>query len=117
MKKILFLAILVVFQASIAVADEVEQGLMGSASNQIKSSARQVIRAGADSGSVIDVTRVMLQNDFKSEQILRAHDDNDKNAPRRAPPAADREQTFRGHCQTCSAGHHFKRDGCGSVAI
>jgi len=74
MKKIFFLAILVVFQASIAVADEVEQGLMGSASDQIKSSARQVIRAGADSGSVIDVTRVMLQNDFKSEQILRAHE-------------------------------------------
>ncbi|MGB5618944.1 MAG: hypothetical protein WBM78_19040, partial [Desulfobacterales bacterium] len=74
MKKILFLAILVVFQASIAVADEVELGLMGSASDQIKASARQAIRAGADGGSVIDVTRVMLQNDFKSEQILRAHE-------------------------------------------
>jgi len=74
MKKIFFLAILVVVQASIAFADEVEQGLMGSASDQTKASARQVIRAGADSGSVIDVTRVMLQNNFNTEQILRAHE-------------------------------------------
>ena len=74
MKKIFFLAILVVTQASIVFADEVEQGRMGSASDQIKASARQVIRAGADSSSVVDVTRVMLQNNFKSEQILRAHE-------------------------------------------
>ena len=74
MKKIFFLAILVVIQTSIALADEVEQGLMSSASDQIKASARQVIRAGADSSSVIDVTYVMLQNNFKSEQILRAHE-------------------------------------------
>jgi hypothetical protein len=74
MKKIFFLAILVVIQTSIAFGDEVEQGLTGNVSDQIKASARQVILAGADSGSVIDVTRVMLQNNFKNEQILRAHE-------------------------------------------
>ena len=74
MKKIFFFAILVVIQTSIVFADEVEQGLMGSASDQIKASARQVIRAGADSSSVVDVTHVMLQNNFKSEQVLRAHE-------------------------------------------
>ena len=74
MKKIFFLVILVVFQASIAFADEVEQGLMGGAWDQINASARQVIRTGADRGSVIDVTRVMLQNNFESEQILQAHE-------------------------------------------
>jgi len=74
MKKIFFFAILVVIQASIAFADEVEQGLLGSTSDQIKASTRQVIRAGVDSSSVIDVTNVMLQNDFKSEQVLRAHE-------------------------------------------
>jgi len=74
MKKIFFLAILVVIQASVAFGDEVELGLTGSASDQIKASTRQVILAGADSGSVIDVTRVMLQNNFKTAQILRAHE-------------------------------------------
>lgn len=74
MKKIFFLAILVAMQASTAFTDEVEQGLLGGASDQIKASARQVIRAGVDGSSVIDVTHVMLQNDFKGEQVLRAHE-------------------------------------------
>jgi hypothetical protein len=74
MKTIFLLAIMVVIQASIVLADEVQQGLMGSASDQIKASARQVIRAGVDSSSVIDLTGVMLQNDFRSEQVLRAHE-------------------------------------------
>ncbi|MFZ0241456.1 MAG: hypothetical protein WAL90_07385, partial [Desulfobacterales bacterium] len=73
MKKILFLAILVLLQASSTFADEVEQGLTGDASEQIKASTRQVIKEGGDSGSVIDVTRVLRQNGFKDEQILRAH--------------------------------------------
>lgn len=73
MKKISFLAILVVFQAAIAIGNEPELGLAGSVSDQISASARQVIRAGVDVGSVSEVTGVMLQNGFENEQILRAH--------------------------------------------
>jgi hypothetical protein len=74
MKNIFLLAILAVFQASIAFGDVIEQDLTGGVSDQIKASARQMILSGADSVSVIDVTRVMLQNNFKSEQILQAHE-------------------------------------------
>ncbi|MFZ0614724.1 MAG: hypothetical protein WAM73_20930 [Desulfobacterales bacterium] len=65
MKNILFLSILVAIQASMAFADE--------ASEQLKASARQVIQAGVDNDIAAEVTRVLLLNGFKEEQVLRAH--------------------------------------------
>ncbi|MFZ0131995.1 MAG: hypothetical protein WAK95_05585 [Desulfobacterales bacterium] len=73
MKNILFLSILVAIQASAAFAGTAALGLGDEASEQLEASARQVIQAGVDSDIAAEVTRVLVLNGFKDEQVLRAH--------------------------------------------
>lgn len=67
-------AFVVLFCASTAFGDAVDNGLSGGATEQLKTSTRQMIGSGIDSDDAIKMTRVMLENRFREEQLLRAHE-------------------------------------------
>jgi len=74
MKKIWILALAGFLCASMAFGDEVDEGLPNRAARQIKSSTRQMIRVGVDKEEAIRMTRLMLENHFRKEEVLRAHE-------------------------------------------
>lgn len=74
MKRIFLIALAVLFCASMAFADEVDEALSNMATEQLKASTRQMIRCGIDSEHAIKMTRNMLKNHFKAEHVLRAHE-------------------------------------------
>ncbi len=74
MKKICTIALAIFFCASVAFADEVDEGLSNMATEQIKASTRQMIRSGIDKDEAIKMTRLMLENHFTKGQVLRAHE-------------------------------------------
>jgi hypothetical protein len=73
MKNLIFLLILVFSAPSFLLADEVDSGLPSSTADHIKDSARMVIRIGVESQGVIKMTRIMIENKYKEQQILEAH--------------------------------------------
>jgi hypothetical protein len=73
MKKIFLIAFVVFFCASVALGDEVDTGLSSMATEQIKVSTRQMIRSGINSDDALKMTRLMLENRFREEHALRAH--------------------------------------------
>ena len=73
MRKIALTVLLVFLFASKGYGDEVEQGLAGAASGPVMASTRQVIAAGVESHSAIDLTRNMLHNHFTDDHVLDAH--------------------------------------------
>jgi hypothetical protein len=72
MKKIFAIAVAFFFGVSVAFADEVNEGLSGMGSEQVRSCAKQMIQLGVDSDHALKMTRNMLMNQFREEQILRA---------------------------------------------
>jgi hypothetical protein len=72
MKKIFVIALALFFGVSVAFADEVDEGLSGMASEQVRSCAGQMIQLGVDSDHALKMTGNMLKNQFREEQILRA---------------------------------------------
>ena len=72
MKKISAIALAVFFCASMALADEVDEGLPNMASERLRANTRQMIRFGIDSEDAIKVTRNMLMNQFREDHALRA---------------------------------------------
>jgi hypothetical protein len=74
MKKIWILALAGFLCASMAFGDEVDEGLPNRTARQIRSSTRQMIRAGVDKDEAIRMTRLMLENHFRKEEVLRAHE-------------------------------------------
>jgi hypothetical protein len=74
MKKIWVLTFAVFLCTSLAFGDEVDEGLSNKAAEQIRSSTRQMIHAGIDKDEVIRMTRLMLDNRFREEEVLRAHE-------------------------------------------
>ncbi|UCG08867.1 MAG: hypothetical protein JSV83_09540 [Desulfobacterales bacterium] len=73
MKKNWIITFFIFFSASIAAADEIEQAFSGSAPQEVVESTRQLIQSDINRTRAIDVTRAMLQNRFKAQQILKAH--------------------------------------------
>ena len=73
MKKIFVIAFVVFFCASVALGDEVDTGLSSMATEQLKVSTRQMIRSGINSDDALKMTRLMLENRFREEHALRAH--------------------------------------------
>ena len=73
MKKIFVIAFIIFFCASIALGDEVDTGLSSMATEQLKVSTRQMIRSGINGDDAIKMTRLMLENRFREEHTLRAH--------------------------------------------
>ena len=74
MKKTCVMILSIFFCASMAFGDEVDEGLPNIASQQIKASTRQMIRSGINRDEAIKITRLMLENHFRSEQVLRGHE-------------------------------------------
>ncbi len=73
MKKIFIICMAIFFCAAVASADPVEQELPKTATEQVKNSTRQMANQGFNTKNVIDMTRQMLANNFKQQQILQAH--------------------------------------------
>ncbi len=74
MNRLCATAFVVLFCASTAFGDVVDKGLSGGATEQLKTSTRQMIGSGIDRDDAIKMTRVMLENRFREEQLLRAHE-------------------------------------------
>jgi uncharacterized membrane protein YgcG len=72
MKKICLIICAVLFSASLAFGDEVEESLSTLATEQLKTSTREMIQSGIDTDNAIRMTKLMLQNQFSLEQALRA---------------------------------------------
>jgi len=72
MKKIGLIVCAVLFCASLAFGDEVEESLSTVATEQLKASTRGMIQSGIDTDNAIRMTKLMLQNQFSLEQTLRA---------------------------------------------
>jgi hypothetical protein len=72
MKKICLMVCAVLFSASLAFGDEVEESLSTLATEQLKNSTREMIQSGIDTDNAIRMTKLMLQNQFSLEQALRA---------------------------------------------
>jgi len=73
MKKIFAITFVAFFCASVALGDEVDTGLSSMATEQLKVSTRQMIRSGINSDETLKMTRLMLENRFREEHVLRAH--------------------------------------------
>jgi hypothetical protein len=74
MKKILTIVACAVFLCcSTAFGDEVDTGLSTMATEQVKVNTRAMINAGINSDGAIKMTRLMLENRFREEHALRAH--------------------------------------------
>ncbi|UCF83073.1 MAG: hypothetical protein JSV50_18115, partial [Desulfobacteraceae bacterium] len=73
MKKIFLIACVIFFWASAALGDEVDKGLSSMTPEQVKVSTRQMIRSGINSNDALKMTRLMLENRFREEHTLRAH--------------------------------------------
>lgn len=74
MKKLLIIFCAVFCLSSVAFADEVDEGLSNMATEQIKVSARQMIKTGINSDDVIKMTHHMIRNQFSQQTTLRAHE-------------------------------------------
>lgn len=72
MKRVFSILMMALLIAGPAAADEVDQGLPA-ASEQLKASTRTVIRSGVGIDDAVRMTRIMLENRFKMESMLRAH--------------------------------------------
>jgi len=73
MKKIFAIVFVIFFCASVALGDEVDTGLSSMATEQVRVSTRQMIRSGINSDDALKMTRLMLENRFRQEHTLRAH--------------------------------------------
>lgn len=73
MKKIFVMAFGFFLFASVALGDEVDRGLSSMATEQVRVSTRQMIRSGINGYDALKMTRLMLENRFRQEHTLRAH--------------------------------------------
>jgi hypothetical protein len=72
MKTITMILLTILIGVSLAFGDEVDDGL-NMATVQIRTSARQMIQSGVEKDEAIRMTRLMLQNRFREDEVLRAH--------------------------------------------
>jgi hypothetical protein len=72
MKTITTVLLTILICVSLAFGDEVDDGL-NMATAQIRTSTRQMIQSGVDKDEAIKMTRLMMQNRFREEEVLRAH--------------------------------------------
>ena len=72
MKKICLITCAILFCASLALGDEVEDKLSPMATEELKANTREMIRSGINSDDAIQMTKLMLQNRFNHQLILRA---------------------------------------------
>ena len=73
MKKICLITCAILFCASLAFGDEVDDKLPTAATEQLKASTREMIRSGIGSDDAVKMTKLMLENRFRHQLILSAH--------------------------------------------
>jgi len=72
MKKIFITILPILFYASIALADAVDDRLPPETPDPLKASTRQMIQAGLKDDDAIKMTRSMLENEFSIDNTLKA---------------------------------------------
>ncbi|MEA3470276.1 MAG: hypothetical protein U9R24_01000 [Thermodesulfobacteriota bacterium] len=72
MKKIIAIVFILLFSATVVLADEVEDNLAGLANEQVMMTTRSMIQNGIESDDAIRITQLMLQNQFSQQQTLQA---------------------------------------------
>jgi biopolymer transport protein ExbD len=73
MKTITMVLLAIMVCVSPVLGDEVDDGLPKEATTQTRTSTRQMIQSGVDKDEAIRMTRLMVQNRFREEEVLRAH--------------------------------------------
>jgi len=73
MQKIFILLFGIMLLASPVLGDEVDDGLPQGTSPQVRLSAREMAAAGVPADVAAGMTRRMMENRFRQEQIIRAH--------------------------------------------
>lgn len=73
MKRIFIVFVCIFLGASVALGDMVDDRLPKMATEPIKISTRQMIKLGLNSEDVIEMTRRMIENNFRHEQVMKAH--------------------------------------------
>jgi len=73
MKKAIGMIAVLLFTATLARADVVDDVLGDIATLQVRTSTREMIRLGITEGEAIKLTRQMLQNRYQEQEILAAH--------------------------------------------
>ncbi len=74
MKKILSILFIMILCSTFAYADEVDQGLPKQTSEQLKANTREMIRLGVQSDDAINMTKLMVQNNFRVENTVQAQE-------------------------------------------
>ena len=74
MKRLLLIMFVILCIPLPLFADEVDDALPMDTPARIKESARQVIKVGVENHGVIKMTQTMLENNFREQQILEAHE-------------------------------------------
>ena len=72
MKKICLITCAILFCASLAFGDEVQDKLSPVATEELKAGTREMISSGINSDDAIGMTKLMLQNRFRHQLILSA---------------------------------------------
>ena len=73
MKKVFMVIMTIFFCTAVAWADTVDRELPETTPVQIKNSARQMVDQGLNPEEVVKMTRQMLANNFREQQVLQAH--------------------------------------------
>lgn len=74
MKKLLLIIMVVCLMPVFSYADEIDDALPPDTPAKVKESARQAIQMGVENQGVIQMTRTMLQNQYKEKQMIQAHE-------------------------------------------
>jgi hypothetical protein len=74
MKRIYLAIVFVLLNVSYALCDEVDDTLQNTTTQEIKSSTRLLIQNGIPGDEAIKLTRLMIKEQFKQKDVLRAHE-------------------------------------------
>ncbi len=105
MKTITMVLLAIMVCVSPVLGDEVDDGLPKEATAQTRTSTRQMIQSGVDKDEAIRMTRLMVQNRFREEEVLRAHQTvmNARKGGLPAGPVIDK--AFEGMTKRAEAGN------------
>ena len=74
MKRVFLAMVFVFLNASIVLCDEVDEALQNMATPEVRNSTRLLIQNGIPGDEAIKLTHLMIEEQFKQEYVLRAHD-------------------------------------------
>lgn len=97
MKKILAVfGMLLLLSAPAAFGDEIDDDLPSGASERLRANVREMVRLGADDAECVRMTRLMIQNRFQEEQMLRVQQSVMETLKEGLPAAPVMNKAFEG---------------------